>query len=109
MKKYVITHNEIEGLHYWKNAPPIVGYLRNQHRHIFHIRCEFLVKDSDREIEIFIQEHAVENFIKDRHGIPALFGEMSCEMIAEEIIKFFPACKACEVLEDGYGGARIVK
>lgn len=109
MKKYVITYNEIDGTHYWKDAPPIVGYLSNEHRHIFHIRCEFVVKGLDREIEIILQQHAVENFLKEKHGNPALFGMMSCEMIAEEIMQFFPKCKMCEVLEDGYGGAKLVK
>lgn len=109
MKKYVITHNRIEGLHYWKNAPPIVEYLKNEHRHVFHIRCEFAVKNSDREIEIFIQENKIRNYIKEKYGEPALFGQMSCEMIAEEIMQYFPKCKACEVLEDGFGGARLEK
>lgn len=109
MRKYVITYNEIEGTHYWQDAPPIVEYLKHEHRHVFQIRCEFAVKDSDREIEIFIQQNRIKNFIKDAHGEPALFGKMSCEMIAEEIMQYFPKCKSCEVLEDGYGGAKLIK
>lgn len=109
MKKYVITHNQIAGTHFWKDAGGTVAYLKNEHRHIFVIRCEFEVKDSDREIEIIKQENLIRNFITDKYGDPALFGQMSCEMIAEEIIRFFPSCKTCEVLEDGFGGAKIEK
>lgn len=107
MKTYVITRNEIEGIHHWNDAPKIVQYLKNPHRHIFDIRCEFEVKDDDREIEIFIQENRIRNYFKDVYGEPALFGRKSCEMIAKEIVKQFENCISCQVLEDGYGGARV--
>lgn len=109
MKRYVVTHNRIEGTHYWKDAPQLVGYLKNEHRHIFHIRCEFAVKGLDREIEVILQQNKIRNYVKDKYGDPALFGGMSCEMISEEILKYFPECRSCEVLEDGFGGARIEK
>lgn len=103
----VITLNQIEGFHAWPAAPETVNYLRDRHRHMFTIECEFAVSHDDRDIEIITQQHAVENLIRDRHGIPALFGSMSCEAIAREIVQFFPECTACTVREDGMGGARV--
>lgn len=107
MKIKVITHNEIEGIHYWKDAFPPVEYLKYPHRHVFVIDCEFKVKDEDREIEIILQQNKIHNYLVDKYGYPAAFGTMSCEMIAEDILGFFPQCETCKVLEDGKGGASV--
>lgn len=108
MKKYVKTVNQIEGVHYWKDATGAEEYLKHKHRHVFGITCWFRVLDSDREIEIIQQQYRVQTFIEGRHGLfPAEFGNMSCEMIAEEIMLWFDKCECCEVTEDGFGGAMI--
>ncbi len=104
----VITTNQVEGFHAWPEAPASLGYLKDRHRHIFAIECEFAVSHDDRDIEIITQEHLVENFIRERHGIPAMFGSMSCEAIAREILQSFqPSCLAVTVREDGMGGACV--
>lgn len=104
MNKIVKTYNEIEGFHYWENAYNKVYFLRNNHRHIFHIICYFSVTDSDREIEFIDKSWHIQQLIKNRYGMPASFGQMSCEHIAEFLIKELN-CIACEVNEDGQGGA----
>ena len=111
MKSYVITCNQIEGFHYWKDAPmlPHLCYLRNKHRHNFIVTCWFEVSDEDREIEIVVQQHEIEYYIRHRYGSPAQFENMSCENIAHELLDHFPACKRCQVTEDGYGGALLEK
>ena len=109
MKTYVITYNQFEGIHYWKDAPAPVGYLQNPHRHNFIIQCKFQVKHDDRDLEIIIQQNKIKNFLFDRYGLPAMFGTMSCEMIAKEILLYFKQCVACRVLEDGFGGAEVVR
>jgi hypothetical protein len=109
----VKTHNEIEGFHYWENAPPHLDFLRYTHRHIFVIKCLFAVTHGDRDIEILMQQQAIENFLTARykpHENPAWglsFGGMSCEMIAKEILNNFDHSLECEVLEDGKGGAIV--
>lgn len=105
----VITVNAVEGFHSWPDAFRSVRYLRDQHRHVFTIECEFAVTHDDRDIEIITQQHIIENFIRDRHGIPALFGSMSCETIAREIVEFFDTCVTCTVREDGMGGAKVTR
>ena len=108
--KYIVTYNEIAGMHCWECAPKPFEYLSDKHRHIFKIRCWFSVSHSDREIEINAKQHEIESAIKrdfnsiDEKG--ADFGGMSCEMICEYIIEKFGCC-ACEVLEDGFGGAYV--
>ena len=108
MKTRVITCNEIEGLHYWYNAPLQQGYLKYPHRHIFEIRCQFEVAHSDRDIEIIKKQNEIYEYIENRFRRPADFAKMSCEMIAEMIIRQF-GCVSCEVLEDGKGGAIVFK
>lgn len=110
MKYYVITSNKIDGMHCWKDAPEKFNYLKNEHRHIFYIRCWFSVTDTDREIEINEQQSIIERAVKKHYGnaigTGAYFGGMSCEDIARWCIEQF-GCVACEVLEDGFGGAYV--
>lgn len=110
MKYQVITCNQIEGMHFWKDAPQQFCYLRNEHRHIFYIRCWFDVTDPDREIEINEQQGIIKSTIHAHYGnargTGAFFGGMSCEDIARWCIEHFK-CTACEVLEDGFGGAYV--
>lgn len=109
MKTYVLTYNQIDGLHYWKQAKAPVEYLKNNHRHNFIIKCKFAVKHDDRDLEIIIQQNKIKNYIIDKYGQPAMFGGMSCEMIAKDILTYFKNCVTCTVLEDGFGGAQVSK
>lgn len=103
----VITENRIEGFHCWPGANQPVEYLKDRHRHVFAIECEFTVSHDDRHVEIISMQHQIENFIRDRYGIPAEFHNMSCEAIAREIVIFYPNCVSCTVREDNMGGARV--
>ena len=102
----MIVDFDIEGFHYYPDPPKEVEFLQYEHRHLFQIRCGWNVEDSNREIEIFMQEDLVKAYISEEYGIPAKFKNMSCEMIAEDILKKFD-CSFVEVYEDGKGGARI--
>lgn len=109
---YIITYNEIVGMHRWEGAKAPFEYLANRHRHVFKIRCWFEVSHADREIEINAKQYEIESTIKqDFHSCDekgADFGGMSCEMICEYLIEKFD-CVSCEVLEDGFGGAYVRK
>lgn len=107
MKKRVVTHNAIEGYHFYPDPPKEVEFLKYPHRHIFDIRCQFEVTDSNREIEIFIQQSEIYKLISKHFGAPADFEDLSCEMIGEWIMYEFDNCVEVQVLEDGYGGAVI--
>ena len=112
MNTTVETYVEVIGYHCWVNAPEEVAFLRSYHRHRFCIRSWFPVQDADREIEIFMQERLIEEALRVRfgggHG-ELLFGGRSCEHIAIELLNAFPEMSACQVLEDGKGGALVRK
>lgn len=111
MRKYVQCYTEIEGMHFWKEAPDAYKYLSNIHRHTFKIRTVFEVCKDNREIEFIQKERDIKNFLLQKYGDSegvCHFENMACEHIAKCIIEKFNAY-SCEVLEDGEGGAKYVR
>lgn len=111
MNLYVVCTLQVEGLHYWPEASGNVAYLRQLHRHVFVITLEFPVHDGNREVEIITRQNEIRHYLSDRYGGNdgvCCFGRMSCEDIAGELLDRFPAA-SCTVLEDGYGGAKLVR
>lgn len=109
MKREVITYNEIQGFHNYPCAPSDVKYLSYPHRHVFVIKTKSLVTHNEREIEIITQQDKIEQCLINKFGYPCMFGAMSCESIAEWILKENNELTYVEVLEDGYGGAALTK
>ena len=113
MKKQIniIVKLNFPGIHSWNNCnlKPVI-YLKNYHRHMFHITCKIQVKHDDRDIEIIMLKNSVLNYLNrkfysDHYGC-GLFGNMSCEMIAEMILEEFKL-NYCRVLEDNENGAEV--
>lgn len=100
---------QIEGIHHWPGCPfDEVAHLRDLHRHMFHIKAYKAVNHDDRDTEFIllkheIQQHLRRNYYKT-HLKCCLFGAMSCEMIARELIDAFGLTR-CEVSEDNENGA----
>lgn len=109
MNTTVIVSISVEGFHWYGKAPNEVDFLRNKHRHNFIINCGIAVNDLDREVEIFIWRDKVLKYLCDLYGVPCQFNQMSCEMIANEILNYFIDNKMiwCEVWEESTGGARV--
>lgn len=107
-KTCVITKNLIEGFHRWPDAPEKVDFLRERHRHVFHIRCYFEVDHWDREIELIMKQWEIDEYLHHIYGMPCEFDNLSCEKIAEILMDKMGACMV-EVLEDGDGGAVVRK
>jgi len=105
----VILNFDIIGYHKYPSAPKKVSFLRAKHRHTFTVRVGLSVFDMDREKEIFMCEEQVKEYLHEAYGYPCQFGNMSCEMIAQDILDFMTDDGAvwAEVLEDGRGGARV--
>lgn len=108
MKRYVLTHNYIEGFHRYPDAPEFCEYLSKRHRHIFVVKCAFEVSHNGREIEINEQQHTIESYLHKKYGSPCEFGDMSCESIAQLVMEQFGAYSVT-VLEDNYGGATLTQ
>lgn len=112
IKRNIFISFQVEGFHYWKNAPLEVSFLRERHRHMFHVEIEKEVSHSDRDIEIILFKREVMNFMikkwKNVSGNWLEFESMSCEMIAEKLLEKFD-CVRVKVTEDGENGAVVYK
>lgn len=113
MKKRIVVKLSIDGTHQWKDCPiKEVAFLKNIHRHMFYIRLEKEVTHNDRDIEIIELKHNILNYLKLNYYNEDLrthcFKNMSCEMIAEDLLKTFFA-DLVEVLEDNENGAILIK
>lgn len=107
--KEVILNFDIVGFHHYPQAPVEVDFLKHNHRHIFNFKVSYIVEDLNREKEIFIQEGLLQDYLFETYGVPCQFENMSCEMIAQDLLEFIMDDGGVwvEVLEDGKGGSRV--
>jgi len=64
--KGIIVKLQVEGFHYWPEAFEKVSYLKELHRHIFHIECHKNVSHADREIEIIEFKRSILMYLYDQ-------------------------------------------
>jgi hypothetical protein len=117
---YVQVRKIVEGFHQWKKCPiKAVGFLKERHRHLFHIDVGIQVRKSskydaklinNREVEFFMVQRAIDKKMKKLYGKqPFEFGSRSCEQIAtelgNELVKKYPSIIRVGVHEDGENGA----
>jgi len=111
MKRNIIVKLQVEGIHCWPECPiEEVSFLRNPHRHIFHIECKKEVFHNDRDIEIIQLKRQIGFYLYSQYGNNHQvhqFNSMSCEMIAQELVEKFNL-NYCKVLEDNENGAEII-
>jgi len=105
MRTNIIVNLQHEAVHQWTDCKlEGVEFLAFPHRHIFHICCKKEVTHDDRDIEIILLKRTINQFLEDMY--PKTFGDMSCEMIAKELLNVFEL-NYCSVLEDNENGAEI--
>ena len=109
MKTIVEIQFDIEAFHNYPNAPMEVEFLSYPHRHTFFIKCGYLVEELNREKEIFICRDIVQDYLTESYGSPCQFNNMSCEMIAKDILEFGEDDNMvwCSVWEEQTGGAKV--
>lgn len=78
---FITVKTQFEGIHCYPNAPAEVAFLRQPHRHIFHVEAEIEVFHDDRELEFIMVKHRINQFF----GLYQELKSMSCEMIAEKL------------------------
>ena len=95
-----------EGIHNCPNCPiEEVSYLKDPHRHIFHIKAFKQVNHNDRDVEFIWLKHRVQEFLTETYPNGQM-GPTSCEMLAHILIGHFDLTK-CEVSEDNENGAVV--
>ena len=82
MNNYIWITTSFEGFHKYPNAPKEVAFLKNEHRHIFHIKVWIEVFHNDRDIEFILFKRYVNTLIKKNN-----FDFKSCEMISDDLQK----------------------
>ncbi|CAB4149958.1 hypothetical protein UFOVP558_53 [uncultured Caudovirales phage] len=109
VKNFIEVRFQFEGIHHWPEAPREVDFLRDKHRHIFHVRARMNVSHDDRELEFILVQHKLKALVSC-FGYD--LGRLSCEQIAYEILKYCVQDLGrseieVEVSEDGENGAVV--
>lgn len=104
----VQTRFEFE--HCWPDAPDGVAFLRNLHRHEFHVCVVMEVDHDDRELEFILVKRDLDNQIEDSKQLWPT--SASCEQMAFWIGgyllgKYGERHITVEVSEDGENGAIV--
>lgn len=104
---------QFEGFHCWPTAPDEVSFLRDKHRHIFHVTVWIEQSHVERDVEYVLFKRWVEYLI----STTVWHLEASCESIARTILiatrHKYPHSRICrrrvrvEVTEDGENGAVV--
>lgn len=113
MTTRIFIRLKVEGVHCWPDCDiEEVNYLRNLHRHHFCVKAYLCVDGDNREVEFIQLKHKVAAYLGEKYWSPVGkcfdFGDMSCEMIAKELIREFGFDRVT-VDEDGENGAEVLR
>jgi hypothetical protein len=100
----VFCQTTFTAFHRWNDAPGPVSYLRNFHRHVFHVKLYVNTTHNNRDVEFITLKEELDNFLSSWQGKEL---ELSCEQMAEAILNAFPEGITCLVSEDGENGAYV--
>lgn len=112
MKTTITIRLQVEGVHRWAKCPhEDVKFLRDFHRHIFHVECEKQVFHDDRDVEFILFKRELEKCYSDEG--PMSLNYQSCEMIARELAKYIQTkypnrALSISVAEDNENGCELV-
>jgi len=109
----VFCSTKIEGTHAWYTCPiQEVDFLKTDHRHLFGVTAYKKVQHDDRDVEFIWLKHEIQDYLRSKYYNKEkrlhVFGAMSCEMLANELINQFDLSR-CQVDEDGENGAIVTK
>lgn len=98
------------GFHRWPEAPAEVSYLRNLHRHLFHVRVTVPTTE-DRGLEFHILKKYVDEriAINSKHQLDIVSCEVMAETLAKQIItgQYILSWVEVTVSEDNECGATV--
>jgi len=109
-KTFAKIQTAFEGIHNYPGAPEEVAFLRDKHRHIFHVIVFIQQFHSNRDLEFIMFKHWLDKTIA-KHLVPMKLSK-SCEMMAEELAKYIKKRYGkrelrIEISEDGENGAYL--
>ena len=112
----IFVTTQFEGFHRWKDAPDAVAFLRDIHRHVFHVKITASVSHAERDIEFILFKREVNEIIQkiidgERHTDQPI-EDWSCETWSKEILttlqeRGYNNRMTCEFSEDGENGAIV--
>lgn len=109
--RHITIKFQFEGIHRWPDAPEEVKFLRDLHRHMFHVEAMIEVKHNDRDLEFIMVKRALEEYVqRNKNDWPET---ISCEQIAEGLIHYIDQLYggdrsiSVNVSEDGENGATV--
>lgn len=111
MRRFAAVRFRVPGFHSWPDAPEERAYLRERHRHLFHVSVQVEVDHASREIEF----HDLLDFCKMAWPMAEDgSNDWSCETMGELMMgglrrKYPGRCVVVEVWEDGECGAVLVE
>lgn len=103
----VFCTTRFEASHSWPAAPDPVAFLRDPHRHEFHVRVEVRVDHDDRDIEFIMLKREVDRFIAEDLGEVNFSCEMYADAIKAHVEDEYGRPARVEVSEDGENGAIV--
>ena len=79
-----------EGVHCYPGAPDEVAYLRDLHRHIFHVEVAMQVWSDDREIEFIMLKHKINKWFQLQANNVGVWnmGTLSCEQVVKRLFEY---------------------
>lgn len=101
----VVAQTRFVGFHKWPDAPAEVSFLKNFHRHEFHVRAEKVVSHEYRDVEFTLLKRSLEQTIHSKN-IEDRVSVWSCETWARHLLEELDLDKV-EVFEDGENGAIV--
>lgn len=114
---YIQVKTSFEGFHCYPMAPKEVDFLREPHRHIFHVTVRIRVTGYDRVLEFIQVQRIINSVIKDellpQCSVAVDRCSLSCEMMADLIgntlkNNFGFAVAQVEVSEDNENSGIVV-
>jgi hypothetical protein len=104
-KNYIWVTTQFEGFHAYKDAPVEVAFLRNSHRHIFHVKVYIEVFHNNRDIEFILFKQFIENLCSTLNKQDLGSCEMISDKLHQDIISKYPNRSIIiEVSEDQENG-----
>lgn len=84
LRRRIFVTTQFEGFHRYAAAPDEVAFLRQPHRHMFHVEVQIVVFHDDRELEFIMVKRQLNDIVA---SVAAREDAGSCEQIAECILK----------------------